>query len=189
MPGVAYQPGTGIDLDLAAEDEREPVDHALDAWLAGDIETAARLMRHARRDAAQQNDRDEVAELDLLVTKMRSNLTGDNLAHFDAVLAGRRLEQLRTGRGRGLHGGDYAFCLIVMPFAAVPAALGLAATSINFDGLLRALFFVTLTLSAGAGVWAGWRQSPTAGCLVAIAAFAASWLVLTVAAILTVGST
>jgi hypothetical protein len=186
MPGVAYQPGTGIDLDLAAEDEREPVDQALDAWLAGDIETAARLMRHARRDAAQQNDPDEVAELDLLVTKMHSHLTGDNLACFDAVLAGRRLEQLRTGRGRGLHTGDYAFCLVVMPFAALPAALGLAA--IEFEGLLRAMFFVTLALAAVAGVWAGWRQSPTAGCLVAISAFAASWTVLISAAILTLGS-
>jgi hypothetical protein len=175
---------TGLLLTQPQVDDIEPVDEALDFWLEGEIENAARMMRRARRDAAKQSDADEVAELDLLVSKMRANLTGDNLAYFDAVLAGRRVEQVRTGRGQGLRGGDYVICLIVVPLAAIPAAILLAVAHTDSGSHL---LLVTLALSAGAGAWAGWRDSWPVGVAVAFGAFALSWVALYIALFLAWG--
>jgi hypothetical protein len=196
-PGSTYEPGTLEKLGLVDDDAPEPVEEALDRWLEGDwlegdIDKAARLMRRARRNAAKHNDAEELSELDVLVTNMRSNLTGDNLAYFDAVLAGRWLEELRWGRGQGLRDDDYVLCLIAVPLAAIPAAiLLLVATghrgAIGTGAFVGNLLLVTLVLSAGAGVWAGWRRSPDVGFAVAIGAFALSWMALVVALVLWYG--
>jgi hypothetical protein len=186
LTGAPTDTSNGLLLAQPQVDDIEPADEALDFWLEGDIENAARLMRRARRDAAKQNDADEVGELDLLITKMRSNLNSDNLAYFDAVLAGRRVEQVRAGRGQGLRGGDYVVCLIIVPLAAIPAAILLAVTG-NDGSIGRYLLLVTLTLSAGTGVWAGWREEWTNGVAVAIGAFMLSWLALFAALFLAAG--
>jgi hypothetical protein len=90
LAALAGAPADGLLLTHLQVDRIGLVDQVLDSWFDGDIENPARLMRLARRDPAKQNDAAEVAELGLLITKMRSNLTGDNLAYFEAVLAGGR---------------------------------------------------------------------------------------------------
>jgi len=156
-------------------------------WKAGDVEGAARLLRLAKVAAVDDGDGEEVADLDVVVTTMRSTLSGDErLASFEAALAGGWRERRRSGSG--MRTSDRIFCLGVIPLASIPAAalliwLGDSGMSTNHH-----LSFLTIGLAVTSGLWAGWRQSAAAGCAVAVGAFVGSWVALTVALVLTVAA-